>query len=322
MRPRTVFITGAAGFMGSALGARFRAEGWTVLGVDRLDGDDGRVVAGDIGGTGRWQEHLDGADLVVHTAALVSNTASRDEAWRVNVAGTRNVIEAAARAGVGRLVHVSSVAVYSHDRPRVVDELCPVRPAGDVYGDTKVAAEQVVWQAHAAGEVEASVVRPSDVYGPASRPWTVLPVQLLAAGRVVLPANGRGTFNPIYVDDLVEGILRVADSEQAAGQVFNLSGGQACETQDFFAYYCRMLGIDGPRIVPTPVAIALATVVGSTMRAVGRPSEINPATMRMLAASGEVSIEKARGLLAWEPRIDLDEGMRRTETWLRAEGYL
>jgi len=232
------------------------------------------------------------------------------------------VVEGAAAAGVHRLVHVSSVAVYSHDRPDQVDEQWPVRPAGDVYGDTKVAAEQVVWQAHAAGEVSATAVRPGDVYGPESRPWTILPVQLLAKGRVVLPANGRGTFNPIYVDDLVDAIVLAAGHERAAGQVFNLTAGQACETRAFFAHYCRMLGIEGPRVAPTPVAVAVAAVVGSALRAAGRPSELNAATMRMLSVSGEVSIEKARTLLGWEPRVDLEEGMRRTEAWLRAEGYL
>lgn len=321
-QPRTVVVTGAAGFMGRAVSRRYRSEGWNVRGVDRVADEASGIVSGDIGSEGRWQGDLEGADLVVHTAAIVSNTAARSDAWRVNVAGTRNVIDAAAAAGVSRLLHVSSVAVYSHDRPPIVTEHHPVRPGGDVYGDTKVAAEEVVWQAHAAGEIAATVVRPSDVYGPESRPWTILPVKMLAAGQVVLPARGHGTFNPIFIDDLVDGLVTAASHEAGVGQVFNLSGGNACETREFFAHYCRMLGTDGPRVAPTPVAVGIATVVGTTLRALGRPSEANAATMRMLAASGEVSVDKARDVLGWQPRIDLEEGMARTEVWLRAEGLL
>jgi len=322
MGPRTVLITGAAGFMGRALCTRYRAEGWNVLGVDRQSDAGAQIAGGDISTRGPWQDRFDGVDLVVHTAALVSNTTPRDEAWQVNVAGTRNVVEAAAAARVQRLVHVSSVAVYSHDRPDHVDEQWPVRPGGDVYGDTKIGAEQVVWQAHAAGEVSATVVRPGDVYGPGSRPWTIIPIQMLAAGRVVLPANGRGTFNAIYIDDLIDALVIAADHDAAVGQVFNLTGGHPCETREFFAYYCHMLGIRPPRVAPTAVAVAVAAAVGTASRAVGRPSEANAATMRMLSAAGDVSIEKARRLLGWEPGVDLDEGMRRTEVWLRAEGHL
>lgn len=320
--PRTVFITGAAGFMGRALSERFRADGWTVRGVDHLADEPAGIVAGDIGTAGPWQRHVQGAALVVHTAAIVSNAAAFDEGWRVNVGGTRNVIDAAREAGAARLLHVSSTAVYSHHRPAAVTELHPVRPSGEVYGETKIAAEQTVWQAHAAGEITATVVRPSDVYGPGSRPWTILPVKMLAAGQVVLPARGRGTFNPIYIDDLVDGLVLAAQHHAAAGQVFNLAGARSCETREFFGHYCRMLGMDGPRVAPTAVAVAIAQVVGSTMRALGRPSEANAATMHMLAASGGVSIEKAERTLGWRPRVDLADGMARTEVWLRAEGLI
>lgn len=240
----------------------------------------------------------------------------------MNVVGTRNVVDACAAGEVGRLLHVSSVAVYSHDRPAVVTEATPVRPSGDAYGETKIAGEQVVLQAHAAGDVTATIVRPGDVYGPESRPWTILPVQMLRARQVVLPAAGKGSFNPIFIDDLVAGVATAADHDAAAGQVLNLTGGRAVPTRQFFSHYCRMLGIDGPRVAPTGVAVAIATVVGSAIRAVGRHSEANAATMRMLAATGEVSNDRARELLGWAPDVGLEEGMARTEGWLRAEGYL
>lgn len=316
------FVTGAAGFMGAAVSERLRALGYDVSGVDMATRDDTRITEADISAPGSWQDLAAGCELVIHTAAVVSNSSSWDSAWKVNVRGTRNVVEACRDGGVQRLLHVSSAAVYSHDRPPVVTEDLPVRPSRRVYGDTKIAAEQVIWQAHAAGEVTATVVRPGDVYGPGSRPWTVLPVQMLAAGQVILPARGHGLMNPLYVTDLVEGVVAAATNPAGAGQVFNLSGPAAVETHNFFRHYCVMLGIGGPRVAPTRLAVAIATIVGGTLRALGRPSEASAGTMAMLATDARVSNQLARDVLGWEPQIDLDEGMALTEAWLRAEGLI
>ena len=316
------FVTGAAGFMGTAVSERLAALGYEVTGVDVVARDDRGVTMADVSTPGPWQELVAGCDLVIHTAAVVSNSASLDLAWKVNVRGTRNVVEACRDGGVQRLLHVSSAAVYSHDRPPVVTEKLPVRPSGRVYGDTKIAAEQVVFQAHAAGEVSATVVRPGDIYGPGSRPWTILPIQMLAAGQVLLPARGHGLLNPLYVTDLVEGVITAATNPAGAGRVFNLSGPAAVETRDFFGHYTRMLGISGPRVAPTILAVVVATVVGSTLRALGRPSEASAGTMAMLATDARVSNELAHEVLGWEPQVDLDAGMEMTEAWLRAEGLI
>jgi nucleoside-diphosphate-sugar epimerase len=320
--PSTVFVTGALGCIGRAVAEAYRARGAEVRGVDVRAEPASGVVAGDVSEPGPWQSHAAGCHLVVHAAAAVSNVAGAERSWRVNVRGTRHVLDAAVAAGAGRLVHFSSAAVYGHARPDPVDERFPVRMTGAAYGDTKIAAEQVVLQAHAAREVTATILRPGDVYGPASRPWTIVPVEMLRRRQVLLPAQGRGAFNPVFIDDLVDAVLLAAEAEQAAGQVFNVTGGTAVDTAAFFAHYCRMLGIGPAPIASTTVTIAVAEVLGRASRALGRPSEASAATMRMLAAHGTVSIDKAQRVLGYEPRVDLDEGMRRTEEWLRAEGLL
>jgi nucleoside-diphosphate-sugar epimerase len=322
MTPRAVFVTGALGFIGRAVGDAYRAKGAEVRGVDVRAEPTIGVVAGDVSEPGPWQAHVNGCDLVVHTAAAVSNVADADRAWRVNVVGTRNVLDAAVSGAVGRIVHFSSAAVYGHARPDPVDEHHPVRVTGATYGDTKIAAEQVVLQTHAEREVVATIVRPGDVYGPGSRPWTIVPIEMLRRHQVLLPAHGHGAFNPVFVDDLVDAVLLAADVDGAAGQVFNITGGAAVDTATFFAYYTRMLGIPPAPVAPTPVAIVVAEALGRASRALGRPSEASAATMRMLAGQGTVSIDKARRVLGYAPRVDLDEGMRRTEAWLRAEGLL
>jgi nucleoside-diphosphate-sugar epimerase len=318
-----IFVTGASGFLGRALVQRARREGLEVGGVDFETDAASGVVAGDVTAAGPWQAAAAGADVVVHTAAIVSNAYDLEESWRVNVLGTRNALDAAVAAGARRFVHISSVRAFSDlGFPDGVDERHPVRPDGNPYVDTKIASEQVVLQAHAAGEIECVVMRPGDVYGPGSRPWTVLPLEIIKTNRFVLPAMGRGVFSPMFVDDLVEGLWLAAREPAAGGEVFTIGPAAGVPAKEFFGHYFRMLGKRGPLCLPTPVAVGAAHAAGAAERLRGRRTEINATSMRYFARPGSYSIEKARRLLGYEPRVGLDEGMRRTEAWLREQRLL
>lgn len=324
MSIRQVFLTGASGFIGRTLARRLQADGVKVVGVDARADHAAGIIAGDISKTGDWQDAVAGCDLLVHTAAVVSNAVDAETTWRVNVLGTRHVVNAAAAAGVKRLVHLSSVRAFSDlDFPDGVDEQWPVRTDGNAYVDTKIASEHVVLQAHAAGELCATIIRPGDVYGPGSRPWVVLPLEAMKSGSFALPAGGRGVFSPVYVDDLVDGILAAAAHPDAAGQVLTLTGPATASAAEYFGHLHRMLGRDGrPRTVSTGTAVAFAAVVDTVARLLGQQTEINPTTVRYLARTGGYSSAKARALIGYEPQVDLDEGMRRTQAWLRSEGLL
>ncbi len=316
-----VLITGAAGFIGRALGDALRMEGDEVIGIDRVA--EGDVVAGDTTDPAAWAAHLAGVDAVVHTAAVVSNAVDLDEQWRINVLGTRRVIEAARDAGVRRVVHLSSIRAFSDTSfPDGVTEEHPVRPDGNPYVDTKIASEHVALQAHAAGEVETVVIRPGDVYGPGSVPWILKPLDAIRAGQFLLPAMGRGIHSPVYVDDLVAGVVLALRAAEAAGQVFTIAGPRGVRTDEYFGHLFRMLGRRGPVGIPTPAGVALAHSADRLNRLRGKRSDVNAISMRYLARRGTYSIEKARTVLGYEPAVDLDEGMRRTEDWLRAGGHI
>lgn len=314
-----VFITGARGFIGAALAQRFAARGDEVRGVDVVADPARGIVAGDIAEAGAWQDHAAGCDLVLHTAAIVSMRGTDPRAvWRVNALGTRNVLDAAARAGAARLVHLSSVTVFGFAFPDGVDESYPTAPNGVPYVDTKIAAEALVLRAHAAGELACTIVRPGDVYGPRSRPWTVLPVEEIRRRRLVLPARGRGIFSPVFIDNLVDGIVLAATREAGAGGVFTLTDGAGVSTSEFFGHYARLLGRPLP-VVPTAPAVRLAAVAALAARAARAETEVNAAAARYLARSGTYSTARARERLGYAPAIDLATGMERTAAWLRAE---
>jgi nucleoside-diphosphate-sugar epimerase len=316
--PGRVFITGRLGFIGGALAERLRALGAEVRGVDLRAEPDLDVVAGDVAAPGAWQDHAAGCDLVIHTAAVVSLRSSGAAFWHTNVRGTRHALEAAIRGGAGRFVHLSSVTVFGFDFPDGVDERHPVRPNGVPYIDTKVASEQVVLQAHAEGELACTVVRPGDVWGPRSRPWTVIPVEELRRRRFALPGMGRGIFSPLYIDNLVEGIVLAATRDEGSGRVFTLTDGAGISNSDFFDHYARMLGRRRAPVAPTPLVRALASV-GSVL---DREGEVTPNAIDYLTRRGTYSIERARSALGYEPAVGLEEGMARTERWLRDNDLL
>lgn len=318
--PAKVLVTGGAGFIGAALLSRLRELGVEAVGVDVVADPASGVHRGDTTDPASWAHLLDDAGAVIHTAAIVSNAATLDEAWRVNVLGTRRVIEAASAAGVPRLVHLSSIMAFGFDYPDGADETWPVRLTGHSYPDTRVNSEAVVMTAHAAGEISATVVRPGDVYGPGSI-WVREPLRMLRARQAVLPARGEGVFTPIYVDDLVDGILLALACPEAEGQVFTLTDGHAVTCREYFGRIADWVG--RPLMtLPTSVARPVSSLAGAALRAMGRDSELTAASVLMLSRRGSYSIEKARRVLGFEPRIDLDEGLARSEAWAREVGLL
>ena len=322
-RPRRVFITGANGFIGRALARRYRDYGAEVCGVDMSADPAWNVVAGDVRDVDRWRRHLDGADLVIHTAAVVSMVAPMRAAWEVNCHGTRRLLTACREGGTTRFVQLSSVAAFGFDFPDGVDESWPLITNGNSYTDTKITGVHTILAAHAGGELDCTIIRPGDVYGPASRAWVVVPVQMMTSRQFILPDRGRGIFSPIYIDDLVDGVVLAAGLQQGAGQVFTLAHGKGVTCAEFFGHHWRWLGRKGSiPSLPKSVAIGLAEAGAKLARLAGKSTEMGRGSIGLLSRRGTYSIEKARRLLGFEPKVDLAEGMRRSEAWARSSGLV
>lgn len=318
-----VFITGARGFIGKALVERYRRLGAEVRGLDLVAEPELDIVAGNLSRPETWQSQLDGCDLVIHTAAVVSNTAPMDFAWKVNVQATQRLLELAESKGVKRFVHLSSVAAFGFDFPEGVTEDYPLRAINNPYVDTKIASEHSVLATHAKGNMACTIIRPTDVYGPGSRPWVVLPLEMMKKDQFILPANGKGVFSPAYIDNLLDGIVLAAEKASGEGQIFTLGDGIGVSCEVFFHYHHRLLGKKGvPKSVSTFVAKLLAEVVGGLARRFGKPSELGRGTVDMLSRKATYSIAKAESLLGYTPKVSLEEGQARTEAWLRSEGFI
>lgn len=318
----TAAVTGAAGFIGSAVCARLSAEGATVAGLDLPGADAGRVAAAgaefrpaDVTDAAAVREAVAGADLVVHTAAIVTDWGPMAEFVRVNVGGTRNVLDAAEAAGA-RTVHVSSVAVWGYEFREDLPEDAEPRPCGNPYIDTKGTSDVL---ARARG---AAVVRPGDVYGPGSVPWAVRPLEAMKARRFQLPSGRPGIMTPVYVDDLVDCIVRAGTAAGAEGVAFTAWDGQPVTTTEFFRHYARMLGRDRVPTLPRPVLVAALLAQEAVAHATGTPPAVSRSALTFVSRRAAYPTALARERLGWAPQVGLEEGMRRTEAWFRAEGLL
>ncbi|MBI5104589.1 MAG: NAD(P)-dependent oxidoreductase [Solirubrobacterales bacterium] len=317
-----IAVTGAGGFIGRATCARLAADGAQVVGVDLAPSAARAVEA--TGATFRLADTrdldglvaaLDGCAGVVHTAAVVGDRGTMAEHVAVNVRGTRNVLDAADAVGAGRVVHVSSVATWGYEFHGDLPEDAAPRVCGAPYVDTKTASHLLALRRGA------TVVRPGDVYGPGSKPWTVRAVEALRAGMLRLPGRGEGIITPVYVDDLVDCLVRALVTPAAAGEAVTAHDGHPVTAREFFGRYAAMLGVE-VRTAPRALLAAGAGALELVARARGREPLMTREALIYVSRHAAYPNARAREVLGWEPQVGLDEGMRRTEAWLRAEGLL
>jgi nucleoside-diphosphate-sugar epimerase len=292
---QTVAVTGASGFIGSAVCARLRADGDEPIAIDVAGDPDRRADVSDPSAT---VAALGGADAIVHAAAIVAERGRMEDFVRVNVRGTRNVLDA---AGPRRTVVIASVAGWGYEFRRHLDEDSPPRPCGLPYVDTKGAAETLALRRGA------TVIRPGDVYGPGSGPWVVRPLEMMRAGRFFLPSPGDGVMTLVFVDDLVDAVVRALREPRAAGRAYTVWDGEPVPAREYF----ERLGDRPVRTLPAPV-----------LRAAARAMGVGPAAVTFVTRRAAYPNERARAELGWRPSTTLDEGMARTREWARAAGLL
>jgi len=314
---RTMAITGVGGFIGSSLAERALELGWAVRGLELDEAAAQRVrelgvavVVGDLLDDAACAEACAGADVLVHTAAVVAEDGAMELFERVNVQGSKSVAEAARAAGVGRMVHVSSIMVYGFEAPDGVGEGGPFYEGTNPYCATKLGSERAVMPLHDPGTFDVVIIRPGDVWGPRSRPWTERPMELMRKRLFVLPDGGRGILDLVYIDNLVDALMLACDTEHT-GEAFTITDGAPMEAREFFGMYAQKVGL---RRIPTaPVGLLRVAfgILDWTCRALGIESPASPAALEFINKRHHHSIEKAQKVLGYEPRVGVSEGMAR-----------
>jgi len=320
-KPKKVLITGANGFIGNTLMRYYKAKKVSVVGVD-LVGNDDDIIEGDIANPETISHLLESCDVVVHTAALVSNSIADRDMWRVNVLATRNLIAAADKYKIRRFVQLSSIVAYGNTAEGQLDEDHPVHADGGSYVLTKLASEHTVLAAQAKSSLELVIIRPGDVYGPGSRPWIILPLEAINSGAFLLPAKGEGFFRPIYIDDVVRGIALAVSTKEANGEIFNLSCEGYMTTKEFFSHHYRWKNKRGPMVVSTKLALFAAAAATRIANLTGGVNEASTSTVTQLCTKSWFSITKAERILGWKPEVSFEEGIERSKVWAQGQGLI
>jgi nucleoside-diphosphate-sugar epimerase len=216
---------------------------------------------------------------------------------------------------VARVVHLSSVVVYGYDDPSEQDESAARRVTGIPYIDTKSASDRLACRRGAV------VVRPGDVYGPGSVPWVVRPIELARSGRIAIPGRGEGILLPVFIDDLVEAILRGLE-EGEPGRPYTAWDGVPVTVGEYFDRLAAIAGARPARRLPRPVLELIGAAAEAAARLRGADPSFTSRATTFVDRRGTVSTERIREELGWEPRVPLDEGLRRTEEWLRSTGLV
>ena len=310
---RSVLVTGAGGFIGSHLvehlvarGARVRGfvrynsrsdRGW----LDRLDrsvADEVDVFTGDFVNPEAVANALAGCEVILHLGALIPIPYSYQhprEFVETNVVGTLNVLEAARRTDVERIVHLSTSEVYGSAQTVPIAEEHPLHPQSP-YAATKVGADQLALSYARAFDLPVVVARPFNTYGPRQSARAVIPTivtQALTREHVELGST-EPTRDFLYVTDTAAGIARCAEVDGIVGEVFNLGTGRE---------------------------ISIGEVAQRVLEATGKELPLVQAEQRVRPAGSEVdrlcaSVEKARERLGWEASVSFEEGLQTTIDWI------
>ncbi len=246
----TTLITGATGFIGGRLAEVLLQQGVKVRCLVRNFGHATRIarmgpeiVPADLSNAEQVDKAIAGVDYVVHCA---HDMRSRPQ----NITGLQNIIAACAKHKVKRLVYVSTFSVYEPFPDGRVSEETRDGDRSWVYVRSKLEMEEMVLAAVREQKLPATIVQPTVVYGPFSKPWTNAPAENLIYGTVVLPDRGEGLCNAVYIDDLVDGFVLAATRPEAIGERFILSGPEPVTWGEFFGTFAGALATAPPEYWP------------------------------------------------------------------------
>jgi len=263
-----------------------------------------------------------GVDVVFHVAAIYRQAGVPPSEYRVvNVEAVESIVEAAAAAGVRRVVHCSTVGVHGDVEHPPANEDAPIRP-GDIYQVTKVEGEQAATRAASHAGIELVIIRPSGIYGPGDRRLLKL-FRGVARRRWATLGHGRIFYHLTYVDDLAEGFRLAAEVPSAAGRTYILAGPEVSTLNELVHLIAREAGVGRPRLRLPVWPFWLA---GAACEALCVPLGIEPPLYRrrvdFFTKSRAFDISRARAELGYNPRVGLREGVRRSLEWYRGRGWL
>jgi len=341
----TVLVTGSGGFLGGTIvealhfGGRYNVHAGIArwLSAPRVARLPIKLVQCDILKPAELSAALNGVDYVIHCAV-------GDR--KVTVDGTANLLTAAAKAGVKRVVHISTVSVYGTATGDVNETTPPPPGSLTEYGVIKLAAEEICRDA----PVEVTMLRPTIIYGPFSSRWTMLYAQRLKAGWKHLGSLGEGKCNLVHVHDVSRYAIAAMTQPGVVGEAFNINGSEIVTWNDYLERFNAHLGLP-PRASQNAGVTQVTVGASGAFRSVGRyvmkhhkpqlrwvahksdrlksAMEQAELALRLTTNQDELNlygldvhyrIDKAERIFGFPPAIDVDAGLTMSVAWLNHMG--
>lgn len=259
------------------------------------------IVEGDITNIDSLRSAVDGVDTIFHLAGIVDYTAPKDLMYKVNVEGTKNLLEVSRGK---KFIMMSSTSVNGNKLQKLpADETAPYNPS-DFYGQTKMEAEVL------ALEHGAIVVRGTDVYGPGFHEGYFQIIKMIKEGKCIIIGNGQNKLQYLHVKDLINCLITVSEKGRN-GEVYLVAGSEALTQEELYQMIARNLKVEPPKKhMPVFLVKLIASFMGFRAKTSGKKPKLLPAYVDKLSADRTFDLSKLAKELDFEPKVRYEQGIR------------
>jgi nucleoside-diphosphate-sugar epimerase len=326
----TILVTGATGFLGSALVTELVKRGQDVRVLVRDErkareqfGEAVTVVRGEITDAAQVRQAVEGVSVIYHfVGRLYHPSVPAELYYETHVEGTRIILEACkGQSQLTRFVHCSTTGVHGETGKTPAAEDAPFAPTNP-YEASKLKGELLAMQAHKEQGLPVSVVRPGLIYGPGDLHLLGF-FASIKKGLFRVIDGGNAMLHPIYIDDMNDAFMLAAEKPEAIGRCYNIAGPRAVTIRELATAIAHSMDRELPSgNIPLWLANLAADIFSVTPGFQGEKAPLTRSRVKFLTNSRVYCIERARRDLGFAPKVELEEGMRRTALWYRKHGYL
>lgn len=326
-------VTGATGFVGSHIAEKLKNEGEEVRALARSSSNADffkkigvEVFNGDVTDYDSVKEAVKGIDRVYHAAAVTDEWVGKKEAIEVNVEGTRNLLNASLENKVEQFFFISTLGVMGlrnhYGTGNVPDYEEDDKKTSDNYIDTKIEAEKLVKIFHKEANLPTAILRPGFVYGPRDMKLIKRLVEKIHSGKFAFIGNGKNILDIVYASNFADAVILAGKTEKAIGQAYNVTDDSGIDMETFIFKITDLWGLERPtKYIPIPVAKVLTNIIEGTARLLRKktPPVLTKTRLKFMSLNLDFDISKTREELGYNPKVDIDEGLKLTKKWIDKE---
>lgn len=323
-------VAGGTGFIGSHIVKDLVSKGIQVRVLIRKSSNTSRLShnkiefkGGNILEINSLRECTKDVDLIYSAFGILGRWGMPEQMyWEVNAIGVKNLLESCLNCNIKQFIHISTAGILGPLPDGVVaDESFPFNPS-NIYERTKCEAEKQILNCGQERGIPFTIIRPEFVYGPGDTHVLGL-FKAIRAKRFFLLGNGRTFLHPTYIDDLIHATSLCTNNENAIGKVFLITGERPITVQELAKIIAQETGVRLPKVrIPLIFAHTTAIAMELGTKVINFEPLLTTSRVKFFTENRAFSYQKARTQLGYAPQVDFREGVRRTISWYRQNGYL